>query len=342
MIFGYIDAMLCSVCDALRLSANDFVVGKLDRGSFYDEVSDIGTIAAVRGRAVYCSLCKIALETVGLGTANGRPEVENTPCALYWQGEGFVQGYEEPQRRFLRVYVKDWPEDYPEFHRICLVVNDTHRGNDSLFLGRTIPEKINIKRVRKWIRSCERWHEVVCAGSVSVMKHPFPSDFRVIDTWQLCVSNQRIDDISFLALSYVWGDPCTIVKLGKDNIMKMQQPGALRRDHIRLPRTIRDAMDLTSCLRFRYLWVDSLCIVQDETTDKANMLSIMDNIYDRAFLTIVAATGQDSSAGLPGLRKTPRGVRQRIKNLKPGLSVASPKHLTDALEQSYYDTRGWT
>ena len=334
--------MLCTFCDGLNLSPDDFIVGNSNRGTFYDEINDIGTVAAVRERAVYCSLCKITLETIGLSTTSGKPEVENTPCALYWQGEGFVQGHEEPQKRFLRVSIRDWPEDYPEFHRICLVVNDAHEKKDSLFLGRKIPKQVSIKQLRKWIRSCEKWHEAVCAGSVSILNHPFPPEFRVIDTWQLCVSNQRIGNLTYLALSYVWGDPSTVVKLFMHNIMKMQQPGALRRDRIWLPRTIRDAMDLTSCLCFRYLWVDSLCIVQDETADKANMLSIMDNIYDRAFLTIVAATGQDSSAGLPGFRKSPRGVRQRIENLEPGLSVASPKHLSDALEQSYYDTRGWT
>lgn len=334
--------MLCTVCDALELSVDDFMVGNLDRGSFYDEVNNLGTVAAIRERADCCALCKIALETVSLGTTSGRPEVENTRCELFWQEEGFVQGNEKPQKRFLRISLKEWPVNYPEFHRICLLVNDTRGGIDPLFLGRRIPEKINIKQVRKWINSCERWHEVVCAGSVSILNHPFPQNFRVIDTWQLCVSKQGIGDITYLALSYVWGDPSTVVKLSKHNITEMQQPGALRQDRIRLPRTIRDAMYLTSCLCFRYLWVDSLCIVQDDTADKAEMLSIMDNIYDRAFLTIIAATGQDSSAGLPGLKKSPRGVRQRIANLKPGLSVTSPKHLSDALEQSYYDTRGWT
>lgn len=334
--------MLCTVCDALGLSADDFIIGSLDRISFYDKYHDLGTVAAVRERAVCCSLCRITLETVGLGTTSSKSEVENTSCALFWQGEGFVQGDEEPQKRFLRVSVEEWPEDYPEFHRICLLVDDPHGRIDPLFLGRRIPDKINIKQVRKWIRSCERWHEVVCAGPVSILNHPFPTDFRVIDTWQLCVSNQGIGDLTYLALSYVWGDPSTAVKLSKHNIMEMQQPGALRQDRIHLPRTIRDAMNLTSCLSFRYLWVDSLCIVQDDTADKAKMLSVMDNIYDRAFLTIIAATGQDSSAGLPGLRKSSRGVQQRIENLKPGLGVASPKHLSDALEQSYYDTRGWT
>ena len=68
----------------------------------------------------------------------------------------------------------------------------------------------------------------------------------------------------------------------------------------------------------------------------------MDLIYHRAFLTIVAATGQDSDAGLPGLRKGTRYETQQIKELKPGLHVMSPKHLADALEESYYETRGWT
>lgn len=96
---------------------------------------------------------------------------------------------------------------------------------------------------------------MVCAGSVRILNHPFPADFRVIDTLQLCVSNRGIGDITYLALSYVWGYPSTVVKLSNYNIMEMQKPGALRQDRLWLPRTIRDAIDLTSCLSFRYLWV---------------------------------------------------------------------------------------
>ena len=103
---------------------------------------------------------------------------------------------------------------------------------------------------------------MICAGSVSIFNHPFPADFRVIDTWQLYLSNQGIGDIAYLALSYVWGYPSTGVKLSNFNIMEMRKPGALRQDRLWLPRTIRDAVDLTSCLSFRYLWVNILMVLR--------------------------------------------------------------------------------
>ena len=68
--------------------------------------------------------------------------------------------------------------------------------------------------------------------------------------------------------------------------------------------------------------------------DKNGLIPFMDLIYNRAFLTIVAATGQDSEVGLPGLRRGTRYERQKIEELKPGLRVTSPKHLSDALEES--------
>ena len=50
-----------------------------------------------------------------------------------------------------------------------------------------------------------------------------------------------------------------------------------------------------------YLWVDSLCIIQDDLEDLRHNLREMHRIYSHANLTIAATYGDNADAGIPGL-----------------------------------------
>jgi hypothetical protein len=59
----------------------------------------------------------------------------------------------------------------------------------------------------------------------------------------------------YVALSYVWGS-VKVLKAFKSNVEDLKRPGALAKDDIGIPDTIRDAMHLVKSLGERYLWVD--------------------------------------------------------------------------------------
>ncbi|KAF2105756.1 heterokaryon incompatibility, partial [Lophiotrema nucula] len=90
----------------------------------------------------------------------------------------------------------------------------------------------------------------------------------------------------YLALSYVWGGP-----QGFQNVQAtqkaLQKPGSLSTSHP-LPQTIRDAMDFASAVGEQYLWIDSLCIVQNDEDGKMLQVNAMDQIYSQALVTIMA------------------------------------------------------
>ncbi|KAG7294517.1 hypothetical protein NEMBOFW57_004592 [Staphylotrichum longicolle] len=69
-----------------------------------------------------------------------------------------------------------------------------------------------------------------------------------------------------------------------------------------LPQTFRDAILLCADIGIRYLWIDSLCIVQDSATDVQTQMAVMGEIYAEACLNIAASSAHDSSQGLFGVR----------------------------------------
>ncbi|KAK4099982.1 HET-domain-containing protein, partial [Parathielavia hyrcaniae] len=53
-----------------------------------------------------------------------------------------------------------------------------------------------------------------------------------------------------------------------------------------LTRTFRDAVRIARAMRLRYLWIDSLCIVQDSPEDLTAETSRMDQIFQGAHLVL--------------------------------------------------------
>jgi hypothetical protein len=65
-----------------------------------------------------------------------------------------------------------------------------------------------------------------------------------------------------------------------------------------LPKTFQDAVSFVYRLGIRYLWIDSLCILQDSIDDWLREGSNMSHIYSDSFITLSATLGEDSYKGL--------------------------------------------
>jgi hypothetical protein len=162
----------------------------------------------------------------------------------------------------------------------------------------------------------------------------------------------------YFTLSYVWGkvhNPKTV----KANFQQRLQRNSLAlRDDFKLPRAIEDAMLLVRSISERYLWVDSLCIVQDDEEHKQRDIHRMDVVYSKSYANIVAMHGTDANGGLPGLRSRTRPSQQIetlcVSDRSPDLEckarqgpsekilmVTTPSPLQLVLDTSVWDTRGW-
>ncbi|KAI0828934.1 heterokaryon incompatibility protein-domain-containing protein [Trametes gibbosa] len=96
----------------------------------------------------------------------------------------------------------------------------------------------------------------------------------------------------YVALSYVWGEDQP-----HRTTMANISSYAKGIDLASLPQTIRDSIHVTHALGIAYLWIDSLCIIQDSDVDKQHEIMLMRLIYRNAHLTIIAASARKVSEG---------------------------------------------
>jgi hypothetical protein len=163
----------------------------------------------------------------------------------------------------------------------------------------------------------------------------------LLDTWRLCLV-PGVVNTPYVALSYVWGKD-RFFKTLKNNVVQLQKDRAFSDCHIKLgvPRTIADAISVVGLLEERYLWVDALCIVQDDESTRHDQLNNMASIFAAATVTIIAMQGPDANYGLRGLRgiSQPRNLTQNLFRLAKGYQVMG---YTNDLTWNIWSRRGWT
>jgi hypothetical protein len=96
----------------------------------------------------------------------------------------------------------------------------------------------------------------------------------------------------YLSLSHCWGS-ALFLKLTLQNIESLKvdfSPSIL-------PKTFRDAIVITQKLGVKYLWIDSLCIIQDSMEDWRGEAATMGKVYQNALCNIAATGASDSSVG---------------------------------------------
>lgn len=99
----------------------------------------------------------------------------------------------------------------------------------------------------------------------------------------------------YFTLSHCWGPPeKRPATTTKANLAQRMQ----RIPFLELPRTFQDAIEITRKLGYRYLWIDSLCIVQDDEQDWAHEAGLMAKVYSHSSCTLSALSSKDSSEGL--------------------------------------------
>ena len=102
-----------------------------------------------------------------------------------------------------------------------------------------------------------------------------------IDPWCLRL-DARPTLKPYIALSHCWGDVSAIFTTTKATF----EDRLLEIPWSKLPKSFQDAISITRAIHVEYLWIDSLCIIQDDSEDwKAESVK-MAEVYSGAYLTI--------------------------------------------------------
>lgn len=132
------------------------------------------------------------------------------------------------------------------------------------------PKWVDVEVLRNWRTRCIEDHGDVCdQHKISNLESTRP--LRLIDVRRGCIvsTEEGAPLDNYVTLSYTWGQTKNFVAL-KSNFEDLRKPGVLLDGDIaeQLPRTIRDAIAIVRLLGEKYLWVDSLCIIQDDDEPK--------------------------------------------------------------------------
>ncbi|KAI1088672.1 HET-domain-containing protein [Rostrohypoxylon terebratum] len=236
-------------------------------------------------------------------------------------------------------------------------------GNRKKLLSASTLSNENVGIMQRWIDDCIHNHPECRGASTSwvptrlleISYNDGDMSIRLVDTYHPLFPRES----PFAALSHVWGN------------MNTNPRGPLRTvlsnyEHMRdaipiesLPQNFVDMARTCVSLGIRYMWIDSLCIIQDSIQDWTYEAAQMHLVYQNAKVTIVATSATSSHDGflhrnidtIPALKIAysvdhvdTAGADERASQYMVVCRYDDPleKYYIFAVGRSKWNTRGWT
>ncbi|KAK8093881.1 hypothetical protein PG997_000566, partial [Apiospora hydei] len=257
---------LCSKCEQLHLSKGKFLPNLEDNvtslpgvlASGFDPLGmgqcSLGFLDEIYRRRASCSFCWLVFNATYTETGSiGFDGLTDTGERVLFT-------------RRMRIY--DPNEILPNTY-IMLVSDDETLSNPTFLARRVANSQIDLAHVQRWLNVCELHHGSFCDGNR--MRSKLRDQLRFIDVQlgKLIISDMTDnegDNLRYATLSYTWGS-YPIFRTLKKSVAELHQAGRLSPDSNTLARTVRDGIVLAKNLGFRYISIDSLCIIQDSMED---------------------------------------------------------------------------
>ncbi|RDW62323.1 hypothetical protein BP6252_11756 [Coleophoma cylindrospora] len=169
---------------------------------------------------------------------------------------------------------------------------------------KVLPEK-TLTDIQKWLQVCHSKHDCFQMAQsersnptrlIKISSENGNSTLKLVET-------SATEPYSWCALSYCWGNDLD-EKDGGKAIKAIQTTWGNLTTYLEeipmegLPQTLKDAIFITSQLGIEYIWIDCLCIVQnDNDHDKQHELTKMPAVYQQSYVTLSASSAAESTDG---------------------------------------------
>ncbi|KAK3935470.1 heterokaryon incompatibility protein-domain-containing protein [Diplogelasinospora grovesii] len=323
-----------------------------------------------------CNLC--AAFRGGLNrilNISGPKPIENVSVRSEWarskqaSSQGWLAAYDGDQRicrlRFITSYHGDLmvpvDEDPPSIYAREVDFFGTRQSQSqqpsSIDSGRcglstASNSDENFSLMNRWLDECLDNHHSCGINGMHIDETGFTLPRRLIDTrggTLRLVDSSTIpldpdgSGPSYVTLSHCWGDQSLIPKCTKSNMKQLMT----LIDFGSLPRSFQDCITVARKVRIQYVWIDSLCIIQDDADDKNAEVARMALIYSKSICTIVASAAPDSSGGcfvdrVNQQATSPLSVDFSYERIKFTVTIYPYLHdFVDMVSNGPVSTRGW-
>ncbi|ORY60792.1 uncharacterized protein BCR38DRAFT_411908 [Pseudomassariella vexata] len=304
------DSNLCETCTSLDI---------------WSQVRIELVISKLRESSQICALCKLFYHSLpDLGIQNDAVKLRRDGSTLRADAGGppIISIYVEPES----------DASSPAYAQIGLPQLPNPKS----------PEQFAL--LREWLRNCDESHACI-PRQTGANARSMPK--RLIDVGSSSEKRLRLVEMDrnsvekYMALSHCWGKLTDEEKFctTEENIEALK----ISIDYGKLTRTFRDAVDATRELNVPYLWIDSICVVQDDAKDWEVELGKMENVFSSAYCTLAASSAESSLVGFPSSR-TPRtyvAVRSSTRANGTTYFAKCIDNFHQDVEAAVLNTRGW-
>lgn len=221
------------------------------------------------------------LKTMLRSQPNERPDAASltmvftpAPCCLSWPNDKAAYPAPQEELSIVEMLVQEDGTNYrAQLQRACEHATPSH----------------SLDGAKTWLEGCSHSHKA-CSHSPQLDRKTLPTRLldigsngggrfvRIVDSASIASRTKSVD---YVALSHVWGD--TQATLTTDKLQATDTNVQLSD----LSEVLNNAITTAQGLGYRYLWTDSLCVLQDNEHDKRQECANMASVFRNAALTLI-------------------------------------------------------
>ncbi|KAI0835685.1 heterokaryon incompatibility protein-domain-containing protein [Hypoxylon sp. FL0890] len=233
-----------------------------------------------------CTLCKLIASVI---------DDANLQFGFAWEKSASLRLLPRKQHTLLGLKLESDPHARVKVGDIdsIFIYHGTRRSVSSgLCSHKKIPRNTNsvacFGTIRQWLNDCKENHH--CCRTPGEAQLPTRVLYLGGRTPRL-VEHQTVK-AEYVAITHCWGKE-PFLQTKTSNLQSHKERILLRA----MPKNFRDAVYVSKSLGYKYLWIDSLCIIQDDEQDWDQESKLMGDIYNRADLVIAATCASAAQDG---------------------------------------------